>query len=61
VRQARWVSDGNVWTSSGVSAGIDMMYGFVAAEFGEEVAAAVAWDSEYERNTDPSNDPFSGR
>ena len=59
MRHARWVADGKVWTSSGISAGIDMMYAFVAAQYGEDVAAAIASDSEYQRNTDPSNDPFS--
>ncbi|KYK62085.1 ThiJ/PfpI family protein [Drechmeria coniospora] len=59
VRQARWVRDGNVWTSSGISAGIDMMYAFVGAHYGEDVAAAIAWDAEYTRNLDPSDDPFS--
>ncbi|KAI2637734.1 class I glutamine amidotransferase-like protein [Hypomontagnella submonticulosa] len=60
VRHARWVTDGNVWTSSGISAGIDMMYAFVAAQFGEAVAQDVANASEYVRNTDPDVDPFAG-
>lgn len=60
VRRARWVVDGNVWTSSGVSAGIDMMYAFVAAQYGDGVAADLAREAEYVRNTDPGNDPFAG-
>ncbi|ATY64868.1 ThiJ/PfpI family protein [Cordyceps militaris] len=59
VRHARWVTDGNVWTSSGISAGIDMTFGFVAAQYGEDVAATVAHRQEYIRNTDPNNDPFA--
>ncbi|TQW09620.1 DJ-1/PfpI protein [Cordyceps javanica] len=59
VRHARWVSDGNIWTSSGISAGIDMTFGFVAAHYGEEAAAKVAHRQEYIRNTDPNNDPFA--
>ncbi|PHH64288.1 hypothetical protein CDD81_4772 [Ophiocordyceps australis] len=59
VSQARWVQDGNVWTSSGISAGIDMMYAFVAAQFGDDVAAKIAHDSEYERNMDANHDPFA--
>ncbi|KAI2463058.1 class I glutamine amidotransferase-like protein [Annulohypoxylon bovei var. microspora] len=60
VRRARWVEDGNVWTSSGISAGIDMMYAFVADRFGEDVARGLADAAEYVRNTDPDNDPFAG-
>ncbi|KAI1140849.1 class I glutamine amidotransferase-like protein [Hypoxylon sp. FL0543] len=56
---ARWVADGNIWTSSGVSAGIDMMYAFVADQWGEDVARGLADASEYVRNTDPDVDPFA--
>lgn len=59
VHRARWVSDGNVWTSSGISAGIDMTYGFVTEHYGEEIAAEIANRQEYLRNTDPNNDPFA--
>ncbi|KAI0469966.1 class I glutamine amidotransferase-like protein [Xylariaceae sp. FL0804] len=59
VRKARWVTDGNIWTSSGVSAGIDMMYAFVADQFGEDVAARISKASEYVRNKDPDDDPFA--
>ncbi|KAI0883735.1 class I glutamine amidotransferase-like protein [Annulohypoxylon maeteangense] len=59
VPRARWVADGNIWTSSGISAGIDMMYAFVAEHFGEEVAGDLADVAEYVRNTDPDNDPFA--
>ncbi|KAL7621120.1 hypothetical protein AAE478_008434 [Parahypoxylon ruwenzoriense] len=60
VRRARWVADGSVWSSSGISAGIDMMYAFVGAQFGAEVAAALADASEYVRNEDADADPFCG-
>ncbi|KAI1335339.1 class I glutamine amidotransferase-like protein [Xylariaceae sp. FL0016] len=59
VRKARWVQDGDIWTSSGISAGIDMMYAFVADQYGENVAADIAKASEYVRNTDSENDPFA--
>ncbi|KAI0835404.1 class I glutamine amidotransferase-like protein [Hypoxylon sp. FL0890] len=59
VRHARWVTDGNIWTSSGISAGIDMMYAFVADQWGEDVARDLADVSEYVRNTDPDVDPFA--
>ncbi|KAI1074852.1 class I glutamine amidotransferase-like protein [Whalleya microplaca] len=59
VRQARWVADGNIWTSSGVTAGMDMMYAFIADQYGEHTAEDLADIAEYVRNTDPSNDPFA--
>ncbi|KAI0133876.1 ThiJ/PfpI family protein [Xylariales sp. AK1849] len=59
VVEARWVVDGNVWTSSGISAGIDMMYAFVADQYGHETAEELANKSEYRRSTDPTDDPFA--
>ncbi|KAL6801364.1 class I glutamine amidotransferase-like protein [Trichoderma sp. SZMC 28013] len=59
VRHARWVQDGNIWTSSGVSAGIDMIYAFISDQYGEEAASTVATMSEYTRDTNSTNDPFS--
>ena len=41
VKQARWVEDGKFFTSSGVSAGIDMSLAAMARLFGDEVAATV--------------------
>ena len=38
VHKARWVRDGNIYTSSGVSAGMDMALGFVADLLGYDVA-----------------------
>lgn len=58
-KKARWVVDGNVWTSSGISAGIDMIFAFIADQFGEEVAQDVANTSEYVRSRDPNDDPFA--
>ncbi|KAH9926614.1 class I glutamine amidotransferase-like protein [Epithele typhae] len=58
-KKARWVRDGNIWTSGGVSAGTDMALGWVAAHFGEEVARAVANDIEYEWRNDPEWDVFA--
>ncbi|KAF4438013.1 hypothetical protein FACUT_5279 [Fusarium acutatum] len=59
VRKARWVVDGNIWTSSGISAGIDMIYAFIAEQYGQEIADDTADGSEYVRNTDPKSDPFA--
>ncbi|KAI0093097.1 class I glutamine amidotransferase-like protein [Irpex rosettiformis] len=41
VRKARWVVDGNVWTSSGMAAGSDMAYAFVKHLAGYEVAEFI--------------------
>ncbi len=58
-RRARWVADGKFYTSSGVSAGIDMALGFLAGNFGESTAQQVATSLEYCRNPDPECDPFA--
>ncbi|KAI1125611.1 ThiJ/PfpI family protein [Nemania abortiva] len=59
VRRARWVVDGNIWTSSGVSAGIDLMFAFIADQYGEERAKRLADIAEYVRNPSASDDPFA--
>ncbi|KAF9482837.1 DJ-1/PfpI family protein [Pholiota conissans] len=57
---ARWVVDGNIWTSSGVSAGLDVIFAFMGEVYGEEVATAIANFLEYERHMDASWDPYAG-
>lgn len=47
VVDARFMRDGPVWTSAGVSAGIDMALAFVAAEAGPGVAGRVQLNAEY--------------
>ncbi|KAM3531018.1 hypothetical protein MY4038_004690 [Beauveria bassiana] len=47
-RKARWVNDGNIWTSSGVSAGIDMMLAYVSDQYGDDAAEYIAKDMELE-------------
>ena len=47
VVEERVVKDGNVWSSSGVSAGIDLMLAFIAHFAGEEAAGAVQFAAEY--------------
>jgi transcriptional regulator GlxA family with amidase domain len=59
VKRARWVKDGNVYTSSGVSAGIDMALGFVSDALGHDVARRVAAEMEYVWNEDAGVDPFA--
>ena len=58
VSEARWVEDGPVFTSSGVSAGIDMSLAVIASLFGEEKATEIAKVTEYVWNKNPNDDPF---
>jgi transcriptional regulator GlxA family with amidase domain len=61
VKEARWVADGEVWTSSGVSAGIDMMLAFVREVYGKEMAGGIAREIEYVWDVadDGTKDPFA--
>ena len=59
VRQARWVDDGNVVTSSGVSAGIDMALHLIGRIAGPAVRDDIATRMEYEWHSDAADDPFA--
>ncbi len=59
VQQARWVDDGKLITSSGVSAGMDMALHLIERLHGTEQAELVAKITEYNWNRDPENDPFA--
>jgi transcriptional regulator GlxA family with amidase domain len=59
VKEARWVEDGNVVTSSGVSAGIDMSLAVVARLAGQDTADYIAKVIEYTWHADSSLDPFA--
>lgn len=59
VPEARWVEDGRCWTSSGVSAGIDMALAMVARFVGGQEAEALARGMEYEWHRDAAWDPFA--
>jgi putative intracellular protease/amidase len=56
---ARWVEDGKVFTSSGVSAGTDMALALVARLYSREQAEALASSVEYEWKGEAGNDPFA--
>ncbi|CAF1064314.1 unnamed protein product [Rotaria sordida] len=58
VPKARWVVDGNIWSSSGVAAGMDMTYAFIATVFSSDIAKQLANMMEYEPHTNPEWDPF---
>lgn len=59
VRESRWVKDGNIYTSSGVSAGIDMTLGFIEDLMGKEKALEISQSIEYFWNENSKYDPFS--
>jgi len=59
VSHARWVVDGNIWTSAGVSAGLDVIFAWIGEVYGKETAAELANVLEYDRHTDSSWDPFA--
>jgi transcriptional regulator GlxA family with amidase domain len=58
-RRARWVDDGDIVTSSGVSAGIDMALALIARLEGRDLALASARNMEYVWREDPADDPFA--
>lgn len=59
VHAARWVADGHTWTSSGISAGMDMALALIAYLYDRETAEDVARRAEYLWNDDPGHDPFA--
>ncbi|MGP9689309.1 DJ-1/PfpI family protein [Psychrobacter sp. AOP22-C1-C5] len=58
VEQARWVVDDKFYTSSGVSAGMDMALGFIADRHGVDVARQIANHTEYRWQEDSEIDDF---
>ncbi len=61
IKKARWVDDGNVVTSSGVSAGMDMTVAVFNRLFGADVADLTEQLAEYEAHRDQGWDPFAVR
>ena len=61
VPKARWVEDGKFFTSSGVSAGMDMSLAAAAHLFGTEAAMRMADGIEYDWHDDPDWDPFAAK
>jgi len=59
IKKARWVVDGKYYTSSGVSAGIDMALGFLKDIHGQDFAKNVAFQIEYTWQEDKDFDNFS--
>ena len=58
IREARWVVDGKYYTSSGVSAGMDMTLGFLNDVHGNRFAKEVASQIEFSWQEDKDHDEF---
>ncbi|MFC2149564.1 DJ-1/PfpI family protein [Candidatus Auribacterota bacterium] len=58
IPNARWVEDGKYFTSSGVSAGMDMALGLIEKIFCRETSDNIARCTEYVWNSDKDHDPF---
>lgn len=61
VREARWIEDGKYFTSSGVSAGMDMALGLIERILGRSASDQVAKWAEYNWHSDSTQDPFAKR
>ncbi|MDD4321474.1 MAG: DJ-1/PfpI family protein [Acidaminococcaceae bacterium] len=59
LKNARWVVDEKFYTSSGVSAGMDMTLGFVSDQYGVDNARQIAQDIEYIWHADKEQDSFA--
>jgi len=59
IKHARWTVDGKYYTSSGVSAGMDMTLGFISDLHGVEFARKIAFEIEYNWTEQKENDSFS--
>lgn len=59
--EARWVEDRNRWTSSGVTAGMDMALALIENLHGGDVALRVADQVEYDWHRDSTWDPFAAK
>lgn len=57
-KKARWTVDEKFYTSSGVSAGMDMALGFLSDRHGIEFARKVAFEIEFNWTEDKNNDTF---
>ena len=59
IRHARWTVDDKFYTSSGVSAGMDMTLGFLCDLHGLDFARKIAFEIEYNWTEQKDNDNFS--
>ncbi|WP_298738528.1 DJ-1/PfpI family protein [uncultured Treponema sp.] len=59
IEKARWIACEKFYTSSGISAGMDMALGFVSDILGKNEANEIAKRIEYVWNDNPEKDDFS--
>lgn len=59
IAKARWVVDGNVWTSSGVSAGTDMTLAWIEEVWGRNQSESIRITMEWNA-LNQTDDPFAG-
>jgi len=59
IQKARWTVDGKYYTSSGVSAGMDMTFGFLKDIHGATLAREVAHQIEYRWQENKDEDNFA--
>ncbi len=59
IAKARWVEDGKYFTSSGVSAGMDMALALIARLCNRETSIQIASRAEYQWHEDRFWDPFA--
>ncbi|KAF2162448.1 hypothetical protein M409DRAFT_58215 [Zasmidium cellare ATCC 36951] len=59
IAKARWVNDGNIWTTSGVSAGADGVIAWMASLIPKELVDDVVNGVEWFRAKNADNDPFA--
>ncbi len=57
--RSRWVVDGNVWTTSGVSAGVDGMLAFMESLVEKKWVTGVVNAMEWRRAESADDDPFA--
>jgi transcriptional regulator GlxA family with amidase domain len=58
IKKARWTVDGNYYTSAGVSAGMDMVLGFLQDRHGTAFARKLAFEIEYNWQENKDEDQF---
>jgi len=59
IAKARWIEDDKYFTSSGISAGMDMTLAIIAKLCGRDTSLDIAARAEYEWHEDSSWDPFA--
>ncbi len=58
IKKARWAVDGKFYTSSGVSAGMDMTLGYIRDTYGIGLARKIAYEIEYTWQENKDVDEF---